>query len=104
MNPERSSTREVNHYTRQLREMMPELKKKYPLKYLGVFGSYIRGEQTPQSDLDVLVEFSDSVSLLEYSRLELELSDALGLKVDLVSKTALKPRIGKHILAEVVQI
>lgn len=104
MSPERSSTREVNHYTRQLRGMLPELKKKYPIKYLGVFGSYVRDEQTPLSDLDVLVEFSDPVSLLEYARLELELSDALGLKVDLVSRTALKPRIGKHILDEVVQI
>ncbi|MDK2948802.1 hypothetical protein SAMN04488589_2856 [Methanolobus vulcani] len=101
---ERHGLREVDYYTDRLREMLPELQKKYPIKYLGVFGSYISNEQTLQSDLDILVEFSDSISLLQYARLELELSDALGVKIDLVSKTALKPRIGKHILAEVVQI
>jgi len=93
-----------NQFIRQLGEMLPNLQKKYPIKYLGVFGSYIRNEQTPQSDLDVLVEFSKPVTLLEYVRLELELSDALGVRVDLVSKTALKPRIGRHILAEVVEV
>ncbi|QLC49339.1 nucleotidyltransferase family protein [Methanolobus zinderi] len=93
-----------DQYIRQLGEMLPKLQKKYSIKYLGVFGSYIRNEQTPQSDLDVLVEFSKPVSLLEYVRLELELSDALGVRVDLVSKTALKPRIGRHILAEVVEV
>lgn len=96
--------KEVDLYIRQLRKMLPELQKKYPIKYLGVFGSYVRNEQTPLSDLDVLVEFSESVSLLEYARLELELSDSLGVRIDLVSKTALKPRIGKHILAEVEKI
>jgi len=93
-----------DQYIRQLGEMLPKLQKKYSIKYLGVFGSYIRNEQTPQSDLDVLVEFSKPVSLLEYVKLELELSDALGVRVDLVSKTALKPRIGRHILAEVVEV
>ncbi len=93
-----------DQYIRQLGKMLPDLQKRYPIKYLGVFGSYIRNEQTLQSDLDVLVEFSKPVSLLEYVRLELELSDALGVRVDLVSKTALKPRIGRHILAEVVQV
>lgn len=98
------SSMDKDQYIRQLGKMLPDLQKRYPIKYLGVFGSYIRNEQTLQSDLDVLVEFSKPVSLLEYVRLELELSDALGVRVDLVSKTALKPRIGRHILAEVVQV
>lgn len=88
--------KEVDLYIKQLRGMLPELKKKYPISYLGVFGSYVRNEQTPLSDLDVLVEFSEPISLLEYARLELELSDYLGVRIDLVSKTALKPRIGRH--------
>lgn len=50
------------------------------------------------------MEFNGSITLLGYARLENELSDKLGVKVDLVSKTALKPRIGKHILSEVVEV
>lgn len=96
--------REVDIYIKKLQGMLPELKKKYPIKYMGIFGSYIRGEQSPSSDLDILVEFNGSITLLGYARLENELSDKLGIKVDLVSKTALKPRIGKHILSEVVEI
>lgn len=96
--------REVDIYIKKLQGMLPELKKKYPIKYIGVFGSYVRGEQSASSDLDILVEFNGSITLLGYARLENELSDKLGIKVDLVSKTALKPRIGKHILSEVVEI
>lgn len=96
--------REVDIYIKKLQGMLPELKKKYPIKYIGVFGSYVRGEQSASSDLDVLVEFNGSITLLGYARLENELSDKLGIKVDVVSKTALKPRIGKHILSEVVEV
>ncbi len=96
--------REVDIYIKKLQEMLPELKKKYPLKYIGVFGSYVRGEQSASSDLDILVEFNGSITLFGYARLENELSDKLGVKVDLVSKTALKPRIGKHVLSEVVEV
>ncbi len=95
---------EVDIYIKRLQEMLPELKKKYPIKYIGVFGSYVRGEQSASSDLDILVEFNGSITLFGYARLENELSDKLGVRVDLVSKTALKPRIGKHILSEVVEV
>ncbi|AKB28764.1 nucleotidyltransferase [Methanosarcina siciliae T4/M] len=91
-------------YIKKLQEMLPELKKKYPIKYMGVFGSYVRGEQSPSSDLDILVEFNGSITLLGCAGLENELSDRLGIKVDLVSKTSLKPRIGKHVLSEVVEV
>lgn len=96
--------REVETYINKLQEMLPELKKKYPIKYMGVFGSYVRGEQSPSSDLDILVEFNGSITLLDYARLENKLSDKLEIQVDLVSKTALKPRIGKRVLSEVVEI
>ncbi|AKB78731.1 nucleotidyltransferase [Methanosarcina horonobensis HB-1 = JCM 15518] len=95
---------DVDIYIKKLQEILPELKKKYPIKYMGVFGSYVRGEQSPSSDLDILVEFNGSITLLGYARLENELSDELGVKVDLVSKTALKPRIGRRVLSEVVEI
>jgi len=76
------------------------------VKSIGIFGSYIRGEGEKESDLDVLVEFEESadLSLLDFIRLENHLSEELGVKVDLVEKRTLKPRIGKHILEEVVRI
>jgi predicted nucleotidyltransferase len=62
-------------------------------------------EQRAGSDLDVLVEFDDRLlSLLQFIALEDELSDMLGVKVDLVEKSALKPAIGRHVLAEVVPV
>lgn len=83
-----------------------ELRQKYNVNTIGVFGSYVRGEQKNQSDIDVLVEFEESsnLSLLDFIRLENYLSDVLGIKVDLVEKHTLKARIGKHVLEEVVQV
>jgi len=74
---------------------------KYHLKELGVFGSYLRNEQKNESDLDVLVEYEQTPGLFSFVRLEEELSKLLGVKVDLVMKSALKPYIGKRILEEV---
>lgn len=85
----------------QLRALQPDLRRRYPIREMGVFGSYVRGEQRDDSDLDVLVELGDEVTLIDYVGLQLELSDALGLKVDLANKKTLKRRIGQRILAEV---
>jgi predicted nucleotidyltransferase len=93
--------KEADIYIRKLHEMFPELKEKYQVSYLGVFGSYVREEQKPGSDLDILVEFSRTPTIFKFVNLENYLSDALGVKVDLVMKDALKPNIGKHVLNEV---
>jgi predicted nucleotidyltransferase len=83
-----------------------ELKQRYGIKELGIFGSYVRGEERKDSDLDVLAEFEDGakIGLLEFIRVENYLSDLLGVKVELVEKSALKPRIGRLILKEVVYL
>ena len=91
-------------FFRTLREHLPELRKQYGVSYLGLFGSHLRGEETEDSDLDVLVEFDQSISLFEFVRLQHHLSDLIGVEVDLVMKTALKPYIGKRILREVVAV
>ncbi|WP_048157733.1 nucleotidyltransferase family protein [Methanosarcina sp. Kolksee] len=93
--------RDSEYFIKVLRQHLPELKEKYSVNYLGIFGSYIRGEQTKDSDLDVLVQFDKKPGLLKYIELENYLSDLLGIKVDLVMKSALKPNIGKRILNEV---
>lgn len=87
-----------------LRQHKEELKDKFKLKGIGIFGSYRRGQQNKKSDLDILVEFKEAPGLLEFIAIERYLSKLLEKKVDLVMKAALKPRIGKHILEEVVYI
>ncbi|TCL11571.1 hypothetical protein C7960_0734 [Methanohalophilus euhalobius] len=88
-------------YRKKLRKMLPQLEDRYNVKYIGLFGSYVRGEQTAESDLDILVEFSKTPTLFQFINLENYLSDTLGIKVDLVMKDSLKPNIGKYILNEV---
>ena len=90
----------------KLVELKPMLKEEFKVRTIGVFGSYLRGEAKRGSDLDVLVEFDESagLSLLDFVGLENYLSDALGVKVDLVERSALKPRIGKRVLEEVVNV
>jgi predicted nucleotidyltransferase len=94
----------AEYFMEILRQHLPELKDKYSVSYIGIFGSYIRGEQTKDSDLDVLVQFDKKPGLFKYIELEDYLSDLLGVKVDLVMKSALKPNIGKRIMNEVVAL
>jgi predicted nucleotidyltransferase len=100
-----AARRELARFKRTLREHLPELRARYGVKSLGVFGSYVRGEARKRSDLDVLVELGDDrLSLFKFIELENYLSDLLGIKVDLVERQTLKPAIGQRILAEVVQL
>ena len=94
----------IDIYKQQLHKMLPKLKEEYKVASLAVFGSYVRGEQTNSSDLDIVVEFSETPGLLEFIELENYLSDTLGIKVDLVHKKALKPNIGKNILNEATPV
>jgi predicted nucleotidyltransferase len=87
-----------------LETVKPTLRERFKVKNIGVFGSYVRGEQNRRSDVDLLVEFEEPVGLFEFMDLEMYLSDLLGVKVDLVSKKALKPHIGKRILEEVIMV
>lgn len=73
-------------------------------KRAGLFGSVVRGELRPDSDIDVLVELADDLSLLDVVGIAQELEDALGRPVDLVEYEAIKPLIKERILAEEVQI
>ncbi len=88
-----------------LRAHLPELQRRYGIRSLGIFGSYVRGEHRKRSDLDLLVEFDDRpLSLFDFVEIQLHLSEVLGTKVDLVEKSTLKPAIGRHILEEVLPV
>ena len=69
----------------------------YSPERIGIFGSYARNEETPESDLDILVSFKKTINLLQFVTLERELSEKLGIKVDLVTERAIHPRIKIYI-------
>jgi uncharacterized protein len=71
---------------------------------LEVFGSYVRSEQNKDSDLDILITFKEVPSLLTFIGIENYLSDLLEVKVDLVMKDSLKPKIGQRILREAIPV
>jgi len=88
-----------------LRQQLPELRKRYGVRAMWLFGSYVRSEQSQHSDLDVLVEFDDRpLSLLQFIALQCYLSDLLQAKVDLVERETLKPAIGRQVLSEAVPV
>jgi uncharacterized protein len=98
--------KEIEKIVKKLSELKPEIEKRYQITEIGVFGSYVRNEQTANSDVDILVSLDEnsSLSLLGLGKVEKWLSEILGKKVDLVMKETLKPRIGKRILSEVVYL
>ncbi len=96
--------RTLNKIRAKLEALKPTLKEKFEVQTIGVFGSYSRSEQTQKSDIDILVTFSEDAHIGFFKFLELEefLSKQLGIKVDLVTKDALKPMLKDRILKETV--
>lgn len=94
----------VEEYKAKIIELKPFLKKEYGIKNIAIFGSYVKGEEKSDSDLDILIEFEKPIGLLKFVDLKLKLSEILGVKVDLVMKSALKRRIGKRILEEAIYL
>ena len=89
---------------RILSEHMPELREKYRVKYLALFGSVARNEATEESDIDLTVEFDSTVSLLGYVRTKRFLEELFGNPVDLVFRTTMKQRIRERVQFEEIQI
>lgn len=80
------------------------MRKKFKVKSIGIFGSYVKNKQKKSSDVDILFAFAEPVGMFEFLDLEEYLQNIIQLKVDLVSKRALKPKIGEYILNEVIYI
>jgi predicted nucleotidyltransferase len=91
-------------YLSVLREHLPELRERYGVESLGIFGPYVHGEQTKGSHLDLLVDFSRSVGMFDFVGLQEQLSDTLGVKVDLVREKGLELQLDEQVLAEVVRV
>jgi predicted nucleotidyltransferase len=89
-----------------LHDQKPYLAEKYGVTEIGIFGSYVREEQSSDSDLDILIELEEPprISLLGLVNLQNYLSDLLGVKVEVAIKKNLKPRLSPYILQEVVML
>jgi predicted nucleotidyltransferase len=84
-----------------IKSSKPEMQARFGVNKVGLFGSYVRKQQRRRSDIDILVSFSRDIDLFDFIDLREYLEDRLQQKVDLVMESALKPAIGKRILAEV---
>ena len=80
------------------------LRKQYKVRDVAIFGSFAKGEQGVGSDLDLLVEFESPIGMFDFMDLEEHLQALLGIKVDLVTRNALKPNIGRSILEDLVPV
>ena len=89
-----------------LKNLLPKLQDQYRIRSLGVFGSYVRGEETETSDLDLLVDFEQdsSIGLIKICGLENYLTQQLGIQVDLTLLNELKSQPSQQILSEVVYL
>jgi len=87
-----------------LKENKAILAERFKVKEIGIFGSYVRGEQKEKSDVDILVSFYEPISLLKLVSLENFLSVLTGVKVDIVPKEDIRPELKERILEEVIYL
>jgi len=92
------TTKEIEE---RIKDFKPFLTEKFKVKEIGIFGSYVRGEASEESDVDILVEFYEPIGW-EFFDLKETLEEILGKKVDIVTMKALKPQLRNKFLNEVV--
>ncbi|MBF0338447.1 MAG: nucleotidyltransferase family protein [Nitrospirae bacterium] len=95
---------DIDRIKQTLNEHQEELRERFGITGIGIFGSFARGEQTPDSDLDVLVSMDKSVSLLEWAGAVNYLSGLLGIKVDVVPVEDIRPELKQAIMEEVIRL
>jgi len=91
----------IDEIIQMIAETKEQLGSEFGVTEIGIFGSVVRGGQDSDSDVDILVEFERPIGFVKFARLEKRLSELVGMPVDLVTKKALKPHMGKRILEEV---
>jgi uncharacterized protein len=88
----------------KLVELKPTLIERYNVKEISLFGSFVRKEQSEDSDIDILIEFDNNADLFDLIGLELSLEDIFEHKVDVVPKQALRPELRESILQQIVTV
>ena len=88
----------------EIKEKVVPILIRHKIRRAGIFGSIAKGNDTLQSDIDILVELGNKISLLDFVGIKYELEDLLGRTVDLVEYQAVKPRLRKKIMSEEIRI
>ena len=97
--------KDINEIKKRLEDYKPIIKEKFKIKEIGIFGSFVRGEESTKSDIDILVDFEKDVKTFgNYIELKYFLQKLLGLEVDLIMKGALKKELKDAILSEVLYV
>ncbi|MBC8315118.1 MAG: nucleotidyltransferase domain-containing protein [Bacteroidales bacterium] len=87
-----------------IKESIKPILSKYGIRNAFIVGSVARGEDTIQSDIDIVVEIDQPLSLLTFARIKIELEEILHKKVDLIERSAIKPRLKKYLLENEILI
>ena len=95
--------RDPEEIKRIISEHKKELEDRFKVKSIAIFGSYVRGDQNSDSDIDIIVEFKEPVELL-FVHLAGYLEEIIGIKVDLLTPEAIKPNRRKFILKDLVYV
>ncbi|MCM8760402.1 MAG: nucleotidyltransferase family protein [Candidatus Omnitrophica bacterium] len=97
--------KDLSEIKKIISDHLNEIKERFGVKELGIFGSYVRGEESKVSDIDILVEFEKGKKTFDnYMDLKFYLEDLFGIKIDLVIKSAIKPGLKEYILEEIVYV
>lgn len=94
----------IENIKKAIRDIKPILSEKHKINEIGIFGSYARGEQNPNSDIDIIINFDEFPGLIEFIGIENILSEFLETQVDLVTKSGLKPEIRKDVFRETIYL
>jgi predicted nucleotidyltransferase len=90
----------MNEYVRQIKQAVVPILRRYGVSKAALFGSIVKNRMRPDSDIDMLVQIDQDISLLDFVGLKIELEEALNRNVDLVEYDTIKPLIREHILKE----
>lgn len=89
---------------KKIEELKPSIKERFKVKSIGIFGSYIRGEEEEGSDIDILVDFEEGADLFHLVGLSIFLEERLNRKIDVVPKRALREEIKESVLKEAISL
>lgn len=104
MNPTQNKQNRLDGLKQKIRGLKDKVLESYKISIIGIFGSYVRGENTEKSDLDILIDFQTDATLMDWIELEEYLNTELGIKVDLIPQDALKPKLKPTIEKELVLV
>lgn len=91
---------EINH----IKKLISPVFNKYNIRAASLVGSAARGEHTPESDYDIVIDIDQPISLLTFSRIKIELEDIFHKKIDLIERSAIKPVLKKYLLKDEIVI